>query len=200
MNGTTPLSRMPSRPFLNDSGETIPPFALMSLDGDGVAIYDGLAVDVVAKPDTTFRREYAVNGHQAVPDGKRGHYQTGPVVIVSYDTGTPELGDGYGAKPGQWTASKNYPQCLLVRGIVSAEQKLMLARLMPIIEAYATANGSISNGASGAISIHQGELGSTTAIGSMDPTVYNAGPDVEEDDPLVVGLLNGQLAFTKLCS
>jgi hypothetical protein len=195
------LSRMPTRPFLNNAGADIPPFSLIAKASD-LTVKDGIVLEEFTKASATFVREYAVTNHLVTKSGKPGRYQTGPIVIVKYDSSaTPADGDGFGAKPDDWAAYKNYPQCLIVRGIISSEKKLMLAHLIPIGGMFALANGSIAAGASGAISIHQGVIGSTTAIPSMDPTAINASEtlDVVADDPLLVDFILGQLAFMKLC-
>ncbi|MFA5752626.1 MAG: hypothetical protein WC910_06125 [Bacteroidales bacterium] len=54
------------------------------------------------------------------------------MVLVAYETGTPSIGDGYGAKPDQFTAAVNYPECLICRGIYDSTNKIMWAEYHPI--------------------------------------------------------------------
>lgn len=61
------------------------------------------------------------------------------------------------------------------------------------------ANGSISNRASGAISIWGGTFGSEADTGN-DTTMFNLGPPVVLSDWVTWQIINGQYAFVKLCS
>lgn len=193
-----PLSNIDWKTCKNNSGEDVSPFSVLRLSD--ITTIANVVVRVGVEPDTTFGQDYIVTGPRWIKNGKTGPCFPPGEVLVRYDTGTPTIGEGYGPKPGEPTVSKSYPQTAICRGIVDATKKIMLATWGPIVEAYATANGSISAGSSGAISIHQGTLGSTTAIPSMDPSIFNAGVDVVNGDPLMVGIILGQLAFTKLCT
>ena len=100
MNHDNPHSLARPLPFRNVSGETVPAFAVMAIQG--LSTENGMAVLQCGQPDTTFRRHYAVNGIQDVPAGRRGSCFRAGDVRVSYGSGTPEPGEGWGPKPGSW--------------------------------------------------------------------------------------------------
>lgn len=117
--------------FRNDSGEIIAKYALMAIT-DAAPDGQGCWVLTADKPSATFCRLYAVNGPYPVEIGGKGQCYTSGHVLVKYDTGTPVNGEGFGAKSGQFTASKNYPCCLDVFGIWDSENKIMQAYLHPV--------------------------------------------------------------------
>lgn len=204
-DATGQIDVIPPEPALfakNIGEEEIPAFACMAVS-NVVTINDSgrlSQIASVAQPDTTFRRAYLVNGPRAIPIGTTQRIVNSPVMRVLYDTGTPALGEGWGPKPGQWTLAKHYPQTATVLGEIDSENKIMLCTWQLIGGMFATANGTIAADASGAISIHQGAAGSTTAIPSMDPTAFNAGPAVASADELLVDFVNGQMTFMKRCT
>ncbi len=94
-------------PFLNNSGETVPPWGVMEVTGSTGGIVD------IRKPTTAFKRMYLVNGDSEVGNGVVG---TGTWLnddlggYALYETGSsPAYGEQWGAKPAQWTLSKNRP-------------------------------------------------------------------------------------------
>ncbi|REK19176.1 MAG: hypothetical protein DWQ37_01935 [Planctomycetota bacterium] len=105
-----PSSQGPSRPipFQNVSGETIPAYGAMAVTG---VVHDGgVAFLACDKPNTTFRREYAVNGVHDVAPGRRGSCcRAGDVRVLCEDAGDAEPGQGWGPKPGQWTLARGFP-------------------------------------------------------------------------------------------
>lgn len=185
----------------NDSEEDMPGYGVGQMQSESVSVIeDGFVVPLINKPSTTFCRRFVVANPFGIPAQQPGLVTVDSPVHVLFNGSDPTFGSSYGPKPGAWDLWVNYPQVAHVEGVVDSDSKIMLVSWQLITEAYATANGSIAAGSSGAISIHQGTLGSTSAISSMDPTAYNAGPAVESGDPLSVGYMLGQLAFVKLCS
>jgi hypothetical protein len=69
-------------PFRNDSGETIPPYAVMKPDGDTLN-RSGNFVLTMVKPDNEFRRRYYVNGPFAIPEDGYGMCSDGsyPTIV-----------------------------------------------------------------------------------------------------------------------
>ncbi len=189
-------------PFRNDSGEEAPAFALMAVTGIGTDDNDNwfLKID---KPDTTFRRAYMVNGSGAIADsGATGGSQgrcydgsDGPVKVL-YDTGTPAIAEGFGAKPGQWTASKNYPCCLDVFGDYDNTDKIMVARLHPILKIIGKLAGALSEGSSATVNVWNGAGGSEAVISSLTLTGYDwllasGADDIASGKKVVVEWING---------
>ena len=116
--------------FINNSGYEIPPYGLCAR-GVINSVQD-VPIWSAVQPTSTFCRDFLVNGPVAVPNGAMGRCYAGPVVLVAYETGTPSIGDGYGAKPDQFTAAVNYPECLICRGIYDSTNKIMWAEYHPI--------------------------------------------------------------------
>lgn len=75
-------------PFLNDSGETIPPYAVMR--PSTITFKRGNWHLTMVKPDTTFARRYYVNGPFAIPDAGFGRCSdcTYPTLVRYPGSGT----------------------------------------------------------------------------------------------------------------
>lgn len=94
-------------PFVNDSGETIPPYAPMWNADDGIVVDGGTAYVDCAKPGTTFDVHWLVNGGSAVSDQatSRGFWRfedSGPVAVDEELDGLVQVGDELGVVPGEW--------------------------------------------------------------------------------------------------
>lgn len=182
----------PDATFYNDSGETIPAYGIF-WDDDDFSYAEGVPVVNAQKPGTTFSPILYVNGGLEVEAGKYGQYQLGEKVWLAYDTGTPARNDGYGAKPSQFTASKNYPSQFICRGIIDATDKVMLARnLFAIQTLLGKPNANISKGASGTFNIYSGTAGSEAIITSMTVTVFAKGQALTSTKWATAGIINGQ--------
>lgn len=120
---------------------------------------------IVDKPSSTLCRCYAISGPRSVLDGNRGQCYVSGYVKVAYDSGTPTNGDSWGAKPGQFTASKDYPPCLDVLGVWKPTEKIMQAYLHPINEAIGKLDSTLAQGGSATVSIWAGTGGSEADTG-----------------------------------
>lgn len=91
--------------FINDSGETVPAFAIMQINStEGVPLNQAQLVHVV-KP-TTDGKMYMFNGPLDVRDGKKGRGRlTSPAV--SKCSGTLAVGDSVGPSDGSWEVSSS---------------------------------------------------------------------------------------------
>lgn len=118
-------------PFLNNTGSTCP--------GNSIVRVTGITTDTdkapllsIAKPDTTYGRQYAVTANRDVPNGEYGIACIATIPLrIAYDTGTPAINETWGPKPGQFTASKNYPGYRVI-GPNDSTNKIMLAVPEPI--------------------------------------------------------------------
>ncbi len=130
----------------NTSGEDCPAYGLLAITG--AEIRGVRQILLGTKPSTTFYREYVVNGPTAIKAGKTGdcYFAAGPQWI-KYDTGTPANGEGWGPKPGQWTASKGFPG-ITVEGVKSASRTLLLGTLSPIDTLLGKTTSAITGGTS----------------------------------------------------
>jgi len=186
-------------PFKNTTSEDVPRGGVMRVTG--VTTSNQEYYLECAKPTTTFGRMYAVNSPVAVPYNQFGLCAVGGLLEVLYDSGTPAQGEGWGPKPDQWSLSKNYPQSALVHGVFDSTNKILLCDWSSIDGGIGKANATIANRASGAISIWAGTFGSEVDITGMDiSSAFNLGPSVASGDWVSCSVINGQLAFVKLCS
>ncbi len=185
--------------FKNTSSETVPAYGLMRITTD--IIVDAIQNHILkcTKPDTTFSRRYAVNGPVPIAANGYGLCRVTGLVEVAYDSGTPDGDEGWGPKPGQWTAAKNYPQCLLVEDNKNSTNRIMLATLQPIDQLLGKATSTVANRASGTINIWQGTMGSEAVISSLTISAFNVGPALASGDWVQVGWINGQAVVSKLC-
>jgi hypothetical protein len=178
------------RLFKNSTGETIPAFGVMAVTDASRAIQEPYLK--VAKPSTTFRRTYVVNGDLAIADGSFGYCHERGTVQVLYDSGTPALGEGWGPKPGQWTLSKFYPATATVAGITDSSARVMLAEWKQITEFWGKVNGNITHGGTGNISLWAGVFGSESDTGIDINGVGCPSGNMTLNDKANGGWMNGQ--------
>lgn len=89
------------RPFVNQSGETIPAFGVLEVGG-WVDDSKGRSVFRAVKP-TKDGKIYYVNGPLAVPSGSNGWAASADGHWALYEgTSTPQLNQEYGPKAGSW--------------------------------------------------------------------------------------------------
>lgn len=101
----------------NDSGEAIPPYAVMRQSGNAVNIGDELVIPV-SKPGTTFSRLYLINGPAAIPAdgyGRASDARSGP-RLVKIETDEATHGHGWGVQADSWALRKNRPGNFTCRG------------------------------------------------------------------------------------
>jgi hypothetical protein len=116
------LAQLQWHAFKNNSGETIPAYAILRLTG--MNTINGLTYLTADKPNAS-ETAYAVNGPNQVPSGKYGQCVLSGICVFAYDTGSPAFNDSYSAKNAQWTANKtgSLIKCL---GIVDSTNKFAL--------------------------------------------------------------------------
>ncbi len=186
----------PLATFLNDSGSTIPAYGIFYDDDMTVSQYHPI---VTAKQCSTsvWSWNWYVNGDRDVEDGDRGQYQTTPFVKLLYDTGTPALNDGYGPKPGQFEASKDYPMQFICRGILNEDDQVMWALNLGCIQSvFGQTQGSIAkNATNGTIEPFYGAPGSGATIVNSSLTIYgvcNPWETVADNKKVLCRLVNGR--------
>jgi hypothetical protein len=181
MNQREYLKQMRWEGIKNASGETCPPFGLLAITGSEQRGTEYKRTVLLGDmPSTTFYRDYAINGPTAIPAGKYGRCtRMCGGLWIAYDSGTPAAGEGWGPKPGQWTASKGFPG-ITVEGIKSSDRKLLLGTLGEIrtilCKAVAqNAAGSLATDVSD-YKIYAGTAGSETDAGfTTVPAIYSRG-------------------------
>lgn len=150
-------------PIYNDTGGSLGKYSLVR--PNAIRLVEKKIFIDVKQPDSTHSWDYLVVGDNDIPSASYGLAQRGPMVKFLYDTGTPAVGNGYGPKSGQYTAVKNYPECLIVAGIYDAGDKIAWGRLKPIEELIGKLDGSLSQGSTATVSIWIGAGGSESDSG-----------------------------------
>lgn len=180
----------------NDSGETCPAFGILVITGTEMRGNEFKRPVLIGnKPSTTFYREFVVNGPTPIPAGGYGRCTRGPgACSVKYDTGTPANGEGWGPKPGQWTASKGFPG-ISCEGIKSASRYLMLGTLSPITTLLCKATAQNSAGSlatdTSDYKIYAGTAGSESDAGfTTQPAIYSRS-DIMIDEWFYATFRNG---------
>lgn len=101
----------------NDSGDEIPPFAVMRRTG--TTRVNGRKVVLVDQPDSTIKRAYLVNSPLKIREDGYGWSATlkesGGLVLVSSN---PTLDDIYGAQNGSWELAEDPLGSFLMEGTV----------------------------------------------------------------------------------
>lgn len=148
--------------FRNDSGEVIPPFALLRITG--LTLIQNQRVLTVNKPNDTFNRYYAVNGGAKVGIAKLGECTMSRVCLVRTEAGAG-LGT-YGARSGQWGLEPSRPgfTSIATHGR-SSQPNVVLAMQEPVSTLFGKTDAIITNDSSGTVSVH--------FSGSANPSEYN---------------------------
>src|SRR4029079_2902626 len=105
------------RQFKNDSGATIPAYGVVMLD-DTEKI-DEIEYLKVKKANDKFKRRYFVNGTQEVEDQKYGGgtwLSHSDWVLYDHNEGTPQIGEQWGVKPGEFKLFKHRPGFFITGG------------------------------------------------------------------------------------
>lgn len=172
---------MPRRQrFLNNSGEEVPGYAVMEVTAGvrgGTNAYTEERL-TITKPTSTFNRLYLINGPQAVAIDKEGEGTwlmddaAGRPVLYDSADGTPAWGESWGAKASQWTLAKNRPG-FLVTGANNTTPTNKYTSAVQYMVNYlkGKADGAITKGSSGTISVWMGAAGSE-ADTSINVTAY----------------------------
>ena len=93
--------------FRNDSGEEIPPYALMHITGTAENQFNYVTVTKPASSNVE-RSKILVNGPEAVADGGFGTAQSGPIFRIIHDGSlTYQAGDRVGYKNNSFLAGLN---------------------------------------------------------------------------------------------
>jgi hypothetical protein len=119
---------------VNDNASDAPAFSILPIVTPGGQLLGADDNDVAIKADkasSTAPALCAIVGPVAIRAGKPGKCNaSGGLVLFAYDTGTPALGDKYGPKSGQWTATKDgSPACITAIYVVDSTNKIALGFL-----------------------------------------------------------------------
>ena len=199
---------MPPTPYLdtlrweavkNTSGEVCPAFGLLAVTGTEMR-GDTYKRPVITctKPSTTFYIEYMVNGPTAIPAGGYGRAtRDASTIWIKYDSGTPANGEGWGPKPGQWTASKGFPG-ILVKGIQSSTNTRLLGTLAPITKIIGKLAEACSVGETDVDVDIWSDTGDTTMnLNANDWLMKSGATDIASGKKVVCEFINGKWYITE---
>lgn len=125
--------------FRNDSGETIPPFAVLRITG--VVTIEGRAVLTVAKPNADGGTFYAVNGAVSVVSGGYGSCtRDAPCMAACDDSVTPSVGEEWGVMSASWELQRGYGGYRVIGVETGDNDRALVVRSDDIVrfELYAT--------------------------------------------------------------
>jgi hypothetical protein len=114
-------------PFKNVDPQSAPAFGVMQVTGS--VVENGVTFLTCKQVGSTFSSEFAVNGPSAVRSGEKGICFRQGDLQVAYDSGSPQPGDGWGARAGQWTLSKGYPSIVSVHGVQNAANHILFGKV-----------------------------------------------------------------------
>lgn len=134
-------------PYRNDSGETVPPFALIEVTG---TVSGSSRATLTCRKPTNSGCTFVSNGPFAVADGAFGDCMVSAHRIVKY-TGSVAAGDEIGPSPGNWYAS-NDEFGMMVLGVTDSANSYALVTLLPKAETCGQ-DSSSSYGSSFCVSI-----------------------------------------------
>lgn len=191
--------------FKNVSSETAPAYALMrdttQVEIDAI----GNICLKATKPDNTFSRRCLVNSSIPVPAGEYGLCRVGGLVEVLFDESDtpPGADEGCGPKPGSWKATRYYPQCLTVEGIMKNSNIVghtVSARLDVINSVWGKWSADVLEGATETVLISIGNEAWTDSTMTL-PGVRNIPADALSGDLVNVGWMNGKPeGYPRVCA
>lgn len=110
--------------FLNNSGETVPPHAIMQIQSVSGVPVDMAQLVTINKPNST-TSQYIVNGPLSVEDQKQGRARLASPLIIRFTGTTPVLGDDVGPSASSWAVSTSGSGYVALGG---AEDGVVLCR------------------------------------------------------------------------
>lgn len=171
--------------FRNDSGSSVPAFAVMRVTG--VEVLEPGRVVLTCDQPNTWGCQYlwAINGPIDVADGDTGICSRDNSVVAKYDIadGTPGYGETWGPKSGSWLLHKN------VGGFVSlgdpTNETLFIGKFAtkPFIRFRGTINTTTitKNGGLGTASIFYRNTAAAYADSGFDTPSNSVVNDLDED-------------------
>ena len=179
----------------NGSGEEVPPCAVMRITA--VDLVDGRIEYTIGKPDATFRREYLVNSPIAIPSasssvGYGGRLNEGGYVY--YNSGTPALGERWGATASQWYLTQHREGFEATGETTTFTSKnLLVARGYVVQHVFGKCDTAITSGTSGTVRVYGGgTVGSESDTSLTVSTCWNEGSDLADETDVKVCWIHGK--------
>lgn len=102
------------RVFRNNSGETVPAYAVMEVEDSEED--DGRNILVIKKPTGDATKPHVINGPRDVSSGKRGQWVWGTCKVKV--SGTPSAGDEWGVTSSSWVLSSGGDAMFRMMGLL----------------------------------------------------------------------------------
>lgn len=191
---TEPQRNYSAVAFRNDSGETIPAYAVMRVTG-WVSVYDEIVL-TVAKPNSTFNRLYLING----PDEQTVNHPYGTASKAYdheyslYESGTtPATGESWGAQSGSWRLAQHRPGFNVMGRVTGSgsDSRVLVIQSVPEV-VFGLADAAIASGGSGTVRVYCGTQGSESDTGLTIASCYNYGPAIADEGKVAVTWMNNK--------
>lgn len=178
-------------PCRNDSGEEIPAGAALLISG--VTIVDGRSVLAVEKPSHIWQRRYALAGPWPIPAGAFGACTLEAPAWAWCDTQiTPQPGQSWGAKPGEWRLFPHRPGFTVLAGLVNQRTLVMPQTVDQLL---GKTDGTLGKGSSGLVSLWFGPPGNQTDS-NFDVIAWNQFANVAANRWVALGWMHGAWYLT----
>jgi hypothetical protein len=128
-------------PFKNLHSTSVPAFGVMQVTGS--LVESGVTFLTCTQPGGALGTEFAINGPVQVAPGQKGVCYRQGDLQVAYDSGGPQLGEGWGARAGQWTLSKGYPTIITVQSVTNAANNILYGTFTPLASVLGAAGADL---------------------------------------------------------
>ncbi len=129
-------------PFENVDSQSVPAFGVMQVTGSTVE--NGVTFLTCAQVGSALGSEFAVNGPSVVRSGDKGICFRQGDLQVAYDDGSPQPGEGWGVRAGQWTLSKGYPSIVAVHGVQNAANHILYGKLTTLTSVLGVSSSDLA--------------------------------------------------------
>lgn len=152
-------------PFRNNSGETVPAHGCMRITGTETS--DGVERFIIAKPNTSFKRIYLINGPDTVASTAQGWatFCWHADWVLYDDASTPAAEESWGPQDGSWEIKKWRYGFTIQGSATGGSTDLVLAQQEWVNAFLCKSNEAIAaNGGTGAVSVYDGNQADMTGI------------------------------------
>jgi hypothetical protein len=140
-----------------------------------------------------FNRRIVFNGPCSVAPQSYGRCTESLRVTAAWDTGTPNPGDSWGVKPGQFALTKSGVGDFIVDGVVDSSSKRMFGRWLGINSVIGKCGTSaISADTSGTMNLWTGPAGSEAVVSGWTASVFCRGFGRGSGDWMAAQIIDGQ--------
>lgn len=195
-------------PFKNDSGQTIPGWAVMR--STGTAVVANQVVLKMGQPNGTLERCYYLNGPCAVQAGQygvtAGAWPSGFPIYAQYDGGsgsgstTPAYGQSWGAQASSWVLAPNRPGFTILGNTMGDGEdegpKRVVVRPEIVSEVYGKLSADLKyQGTDVVVNVYVGKPGGKETDGGLtvkaNDGLLESGEKLDSGSKVVCRWLNG---------